>query len=103
MTQEDKQGRGSRRDMEAQIVAKAWSDEAFMEELRCDAKAAISKELGAELPEGLKVVVHEYTDEGPTWHVVIPAKPSEELSDDELAAAAGGADGHRCLYDPYAY
>jgi len=103
MAQEDKQEGRSRRDMEAQIIAKAWSDEAFMEELRCDPRAAISKELGTDLPDGLKVVVRQETREDPTWNIVIPVKPSGELSDDELAAAAGGADGRRCVHDPYAW
>jgi len=84
------QGR-SRKDVEAQIIAKAWSDEAFMEELRTNPRAAIEKELGMELPEDAKVEVHVESAEDKTFHLVIPSKPtSDELSDEQLEAAAGG-------------
>ena len=90
MTDEQRECR-SRKDEEAQIIAKAWADETFMAELRSDPKAAIAKELKTELPDDLRVVVHEECREEPTWHLVIPAAPSDELGDEELEAAAGGS------------
>ena len=91
MAEQEKQEPRSRRDMEDQIIAKAWADEAFMEELRTDPRAAISAELGADLPENLTIIVHEESRSEPTWHLVVPPAPrADELDDDELDAVAGG-------------
>lgn len=85
------QERRSRNDVEAQIVAKAWSDEAFAQELRANPKAAIEKELGGALQDDLEVQVHFESAEDNTFHLVIPAKPSQaELSAEELEHVAGG-------------
>lgn len=92
MADEQQQRPRSRQEMEAQIIAKAWADEAFMKELRSDPKDAIAKELGTELPPNLRVVIHEESRDDPTWHLVVPPAPSDELSDEELAAAAGGGE-----------
>ena len=90
MAEEGKEKR-SRQDMEAQLIAKAWADEAFMEELRTDPRAAVAKELGVTLPEGVTVEVHEEKPEHQVLHLVIPPKPGlGELADEELDAVAGG-------------
>jgi len=93
MAEQQDQERRSRQDVEAQIIAKAWADEAFMEKLRTDPKAAISAELAVELPDDLTVVVHEESRDEPTWHLVVPPAPSGELSNEDLDAAAGGQMG----------
>ncbi len=80
----------SRRDVEAQIIARAWDDESFAAELRANPREAIANLLGRELPNDLTIVIHEETLEDKTWHLAIPPKPVDELSDDELDAAAGG-------------
>jgi hypothetical protein len=86
-------------DFEAKLVAKAWKDEAFAQELRTDPKAAVERELatvrpGAKLPEGVDVKVVEETPT--TLYLVVPPGPrraeSGELSDEELERAAGGFD-----------
>ena len=83
----------SRREIEARILAKAWSDESFMAELRADPRAAIEKEFDRKLPEAMRIEVHFETAENRTYHVVIPEAPEGELADEELAAAAGGVGG----------
>ena len=84
----------TRRDIEATLVAAAWKDEAFAEELRRDPKAAVQREmtklgLTQTLPAALEVKLLE---ENPTTlYLVIPAKPpGAALSDADLDQAAGG-------------
>jgi hypothetical protein len=82
----------ARRDMESRIIARAWKDEAFANELRRNPKAAIEKEVG-KLPDAIKIQVVE---ESPTsLYLVLPARPSGtgELSDAELEGVAGGGGG----------
>lgn len=81
----------SRQEVEAQIIAKAWSDERFAQLLRTDPVAAIEQELGTKVADGLKIEVHEENVEDGVWHLVIPPAPiGEVLSDQELEAVAGG-------------
>ena len=70
-----------------QIIAKAWADENFKAWLLTDPQAALRAQ-GIDLPFDLKLVVHEDTPQ--TRHFVLPIKPQEELSDDELESVAGG-------------
>jgi hypothetical protein len=71
-----------------QLVAKTWADEVFKKRLIAD-PAAVLKEAGLEVPEGVKVKVVEDTDT--VMHLVLPPKPSEdELSEEQLSQAAGG-------------
>jgi hypothetical protein len=60
-------------DQWAQLVARAWSDDAFKQRLLAD-PAAVLKEHGLELPPGFQVDVRENTDE--QAHLVLPAKPA---------------------------
>jgi hypothetical protein len=73
-------------EMKAQILSRADEDGAFRERLIADPKATISAELGTTIPEGFDVAVHE--DSATTAHLVLP--PSPELTEAELALAAGG-------------
>lgn len=71
-----------------QLIAKAWADEAFKQRLIAD-PAAVLKEAGLEMPEGIEIRVVEDTEK--VAHLVLPRKPSaEELSEEELSNAAGG-------------
>ena len=70
-----------------QVVAKAWSDDSFKQRLISDPEAAL-RESGLPVQGGKKIRVVE--DTADTVHVVLPAKPNE-LTDDELDQAAGGA------------
>lgn len=70
------------------IIARAMHDDAYRQELLVNPKQAIHREFGKELPPGLDVRVVE---EAPNVvYLVLPARRASELSDDELAAVAGG-------------
>ena len=70
-----------------QLIAKCWADESFKQQLLADTMATLKAE-GAELPAGLTVKAVENSDT--VFHLVIPAKPRSDLSDDDLAKVAGG-------------
>lgn len=74
----------------SQAVAKAWADKNFKEKLLKNPTQAL-KEMGVEIPAGRQVQVHESTDK--IVHLVLPAKPHEELSEKELQSLAAGVGG----------
>jgi hypothetical protein len=77
-----------------QLIAKTWADEVFKKRLIAD-PAAVLKEAGMEVPEGVKVIVVE--DTNTVMHLVLPPKPSDdELSEEQLSQAAGGRCGCGC-------
>ncbi len=84
----------SRREFEAKIVAKAWSDADFRKKLESDPKGTLQQELKAHypdlsLPEDLKVSL--FTESADEICIVLPPGPSEtSMSDEELGAVAGG-------------
>ena len=71
-----------------QLIAKCWADEAFKQQLMADPAGTLKQE-GMEVPEGMTIQVVENT--GHVFHLVIPTQPTD-LSDEELARAAGGMD-----------
>lgn len=79
----------TRQELEANLIAKAWKDEDFKQQLMNNSKAAIA-EAGISLPESINVKVIEET--GETFYLVIPQPPSqqEELSEADLESVAGG-------------
>ncbi len=91
------QNNPTRQELEAQIIAKAWQDEAFKQELVSNPKATVIRELGLEnAPDNLDIKVIE---ENPTTlYIVLPMKPNVdvaggELSEQELETVAGGVVG----------
>ena len=72
------------------LIAACWKDDALKQRFLSDPHAVLA-EHGMDVPEGMNVNVVENTDN--TVHVTLPAAPLgyAELSDDELANAAGGA------------
>jgi len=72
----------------AQVVARAWSDEAFKKRL-LEQPAVVLKEAGLEVPEGLQIKVVENT--GRLVHLILPPAPGvSELTDKALALVDGG-------------
>ncbi len=84
------------KDLEALLISKAMADEAFKSELISNPKAVIAREIGQELPQDVEIEVLESTPK--KLYLVLPLKvesgeiPTEELSDKELDAVAGGLD-----------
>jgi len=68
------------------IIARAWRDPAFKAKLIAN-PGAILKEAGVTVPAGVTLKVVENTDTH--FHLVLPAKPTGELSDESLDKAAG--------------
>ena len=73
-------------EMKERILNRAAQDSDFRARLMADPKAAISAEIGTNIPEGFDVAVHE--DSATTFHLVLP--PSPELTEAELQVVAGG-------------
>ena len=67
------------------VLSKAGEDDAFRARLIADPKAAISAEIGAEIPDGFYVSVHE--DNATTTHLVLPPAPA--LTEAELEQVVG--------------
>jgi Nitrile hydratase, alpha chain len=82
----------TRRDVELQLIAKAWKDDTFREALRSDPRGAVEQTLGGKLPAGLQVKLVEETAD--TFYLVLPANPDRapagQLTDQQLDAVAGG-------------
>lgn len=77
-----------------EVQKMAVTDEEFRKELLEDTNSAIEKVAGEKLPEDFKIKVVE-NDPAYAATFVLPPMVSDELSDDELDAVAGGA----CLID----
>ena len=72
-----------------QITAKAWTDADFKKRLLSD-PVAVLKQYGLDVPPDVKIKVLEDTDT--LYHFTLPPKPADkELSEEDLAAVAGGA------------
>ncbi|MDZ8106187.1 MAG: NHLP leader peptide family RiPP precursor [Nostoc sp. DedQUE12a] len=83
----------TRQDIEARIIAKAWKDEAYKQELLTNSKAVIEREFGVEFPADVNVQVLE--ENSTSLYFVLPVSPIaiiQELSEQELEAIAGGKD-----------
>lgn len=70
------------------IMAKALSEPDFHNKLKSDPKGAL-KDHGVEIPADARVTVHESDDKN--IHLVLPSKPEGAVSDEHLAAVAGGS------------
>ena len=68
------------------ISGKAAEDEGFRKALMADALGTVEAEVGIKMPSGLKLVVHEETNE--ELHLVLPAPL--ELTPQQLQVVSGG-------------
>jgi hypothetical protein len=79
----------SRETIERELSAKAWQDDAFLEELRRNPKAVIAREYGVQVPDTLNLKVIEETPD--TLYIRLSNNPANfELSDEQLEQVAGG-------------
>ncbi len=70
------------------LVAKAWSDDDFKARLLSD-PMTVFRENDLTIPEGMEIRMVENTEK--ITHFILPPEPSDELMDEELDGAAGGA------------
>jgi hypothetical protein len=81
----------TRQDIESHIIAQAWKNEAYKQELLSNPKAVIEREFGVKLPPEFTVQIKE---ESPSnLYFVLPMRPdlsAAELSEEQLEAVAGG-------------
>ena len=68
------------------IRGKAAEDEGFRKALVADALGTVESEIGVKMPSGLKLVVHEESNE--ELHLVLPAPL--ELTPQQMQAVSGG-------------
>jgi hypothetical protein len=82
----------TRREVELQLIEKAWKDDAFRQALVTDPQGAVEREVGGQLPAGVQVKVAAETAD--TFYLVLPANPDRapagQLTDQQLEAVAGG-------------
>jgi Nitrile hydratase, alpha chain len=82
------------------VIHKIWDNPNYKEEFIKNPRVFLKKE-GIEIPENVKLIVHENTDN--EIHLIIPQKPTVEFADNELEAMAGGTaitrDDVKKLYD----
>ena len=88
------QALNGRSELEHSLIARAWEDESFRQELIENPKAAYKQETGHDLPEGIQIEVIQETSG--TIKMVLPKKPSSlyaegELTEEALETVAGGA------------
>jgi hypothetical protein len=91
-----------RAQMERRLIEKSVEDDAFRQRLIEDPKGAVEQELGTQLPEGVRVVTVEETQD--TIYLVLPSTSmagaeGEALSDRELEKVAGAGWGVETLGD----
>jgi hypothetical protein len=88
----------TRRDVELQLIEKAWKDDAFRQALLTDPQGVVESELGGKLPAGIQVKV--LAESADTFYLVLPANrdraPAGQLTDQQLEAVAGGWTETKC-------
>lgn len=73
---------------QAQLMVRVWSDPQFKRRLISD-PTSVLQEQGLPVPGGMEIRVVENTES--VFYLVLPPRPSEEISDEQLEAVAGGS------------
>ena len=79
----------TRAELDAELISRVADDDAFRVRLLENPKEAIRQAAGIDIPEDFNVQVHE--ENSMTVHLVLP--PSDQLTEAELEAVAGGSGG----------
>ena len=74
--------------VEAHLIERSWTDQAFRDRLLRDPKLTLSQELGIEFPAGAELEVLAET--ATKKYLVLPEPATGDLSDEELESVAGG-------------
>jgi hypothetical protein len=78
-----------RKDIEAHIIAKAWKDPSYKQELLSNSKFVLEKEFNTQFPLEVNVKVLEENPQA--LYFVLPLCPEiSDLSEEQLEAIAGG-------------
>ncbi|MBD2533204.1 NHLP leader peptide family natural product precursor [Nostoc flagelliforme FACHB-838] len=87
-------------DVQSQIIAKALRDSSFRQSLFNEPKAAISQELGIDIPDSINIQVLQANDTN--LYLVLPSANDDEgdaeLSLEQLASVAGGRGSTICSW-----
>lgn len=80
----------TRKEIEEKLIARAWKDASFKQELLSNPRSAFEKE-SITLPESIELKIFEESSN--TLYFVLPMQPSGtgELTEAELESVAGGA------------
>jgi hypothetical protein len=78
----------------SKVIAKAWIDEDFKQKLLKNPQMAL-KEAGLSIP-GMTFEVHENSEK--KTHLILPQKPTKELSEEQLKVVSGGETYSVTLY-----
>ena len=84
---QEEHGMKTRAELDADLISKAAEDEGFRSLLREDPRKAVSQAVGWDVPDDIKLVVHE--EDSATFHLVLPA--SDRLSNSDMARISAGA------------
>jgi hypothetical protein len=74
-------------ELEPRLIARAWQDAGFKQQLLADPRAAIAAETGGSIPPGIEIRAVEET--ATVRYLVLPQNTTQ-LSDEELDLTAGG-------------
>ena len=77
----------TRRDFEAEIIARAWEDDNFKTRLMKDPKVVVEELSGEALPVDMKITIFE--ESSTSVCLVLPKNP-DELSEEDLSRVVGG-------------
>lgn len=84
----------TRAEVDALVRDRLAADPEFRAALLADPRGALSGLVGMDIPDAVTVEVHE--ESLTAIHLVVPPVASQELSDDDLEAVAGGVCWGNC-------